>query len=82
MHGIMKITRKFHHDKKAKNILASSLGMNEFLRASNCQTVKEIWDTLQGTLEGTIEVKRSKLKTVSQKYEMFRRQREEKILGL
>lgn len=42
--------------------------MDEFLRVSNCQTVKEIWDTLQGTLEGTIEIKRSKLKTVSQKY--------------
>lgn len=32
--------KKNIHDKKAKNILASSLGMDEFFGVSNCQTAK------------------------------------------
>ena len=30
------------YDKKAMNILASALGMDEFFRVSNCTTAKEI----------------------------------------
>lgn len=44
--------------------------MNSLL--SNRKTTKEIWDTLEVTHEGTIEVKMVKLNTLSQEYEMFR----------
>ncbi|XP_050895369.1 uncharacterized protein LOC127101987 [Lathyrus oleraceus] len=50
-------------DKKAINILQSALGMDEFFRVSTCTTIKEIWDTLVETHEGTTEVKRSRLNT-------------------
>lgn len=70
------------YDKKAKNILQSALGMDEFFRISHCTTAKEIWDTLEVTHEGTVEVKRSKLNTLSQEYEMFRMQPGESILDL
>ncbi|KAK2423291.1 rust resistance kinase Lr10 [Trifolium repens] len=56
--------------------------MDEFFRISHCKTAKEIWDTLEVTHEGTVEVKRSKLNTLSQEYEMFRMQPGEKILDL
>ncbi|XP_050896565.1 uncharacterized protein LOC127103342 [Lathyrus oleraceus] len=46
--------------------------MDKFFRISQCQSVKEIWDTLVETHEGTVEVKRSRLNTLSQEYEMFR----------
>jgi len=69
-------------DKKAKNILQSSLRMDEFFKISNCKTAKEIWETLETTHEGTEEVKRYKLNTLSQEYEMFRMQPGEKILDM
>lgn len=48
--------------------------MDEFFRVSQYKTTKEIWDTLEITHEGTVEVKRSKLNTA---YEMFGMQPEE-----
>ncbi|CAJ2661921.1 unnamed protein product [Trifolium pratense] len=74
--------RKVLFDKKAKNLLQSALGMDEFFRISQCKTAKEIWDTLEVTHEGTTEVKRSKLNTLSQEYEMFRMQPGDTILDL
>ncbi|KAF1884624.1 hypothetical protein Lal_00028505 [Lupinus albus] len=41
-----------------------------------------MWDTLEITHEGTEEVKRSRLNTLSQEYEMFRMRPGEKILDL
>lgn len=45
-------------------MLQSALGMNLF-RVSHCKTIKEIWDTLEVTQEGTVEMKKSKLNTLS-----------------
>jgi hypothetical protein len=56
--------------------------MDEFFRVSTCTTTKEIWDTLVETHEGTAEVKRSRLNTLSQEYELFRMQPGESILDL
>lgn len=64
--------KKTIYDKKAKNILASTLGVDEFFRVSNYKMAKEIWDTLETTQEGTKELKRSILNTFSQEYKMFR----------
>ena len=74
--------KKLLFDKKAINMLHSALGMDEFFRISQCKTAKEIWDTLEVTHEGTEEVKRSKLNTLSQEYELFRMQPGESILDL
>lgn len=57
---------KMLYDKKEKNILASILGMHKFFWVSNCKIAKEIWDTLEVTHEGSMEVKRPKLKILSQ----------------
>jgi hypothetical protein len=74
--------KKVLNDKKAINILQSALSMDEFFRISQCQTAKEIWDTLVETHEGTVEVKRSRLNTLSQEYELFRMQPGESILNM
>ncbi|KAK2450000.1 hypothetical protein QL285_009141 [Trifolium repens] len=74
--------KKVLNDKNAINILQSALSMDEFFRISQCQTAKEIWDTLVETHEGTIEVKRSRLNTLSQEYELFRMQPGESILNM
>src|ERR1044072_852463 len=72
--------KKVQYDLKAKNILTSALGMDEFFRVSTCTSAKDIWDTLQVTHEGTEEVKRSRMSTLSQEYEMFRMKPGETIL--
>jgi len=47
--------KKVLYDKKAKNIIAFALGMDEFFKILNCKTTKEIWDTLETIQEGTEE---------------------------
>lgn len=64
--------KKVLYDKKEKKILASTLGIDVFFWVSNWKIAKEIWDTLEVAHEGTMEVKRSKINTLSQEYEMFR----------
>nr|UBX54592.1 transposon Pol polyprotein [Lupinus angustifolius] len=52
--------KKVQYDLKAKNILTSALGIDEFFRVSNYKSVKEMWDTLETTHEGTKEDKKNK----------------------
>nr|KYP35500.1 hypothetical protein KK1_043458 [Cajanus cajan] len=49
--------RKVQYNLKAKNIITSALGIDEYFRISNCKSAKEMWDTLEVTHEGTNDVK-------------------------
>ena len=60
------------YNLKAKNIISSALGMDEYFRVSNCKNAKEMWDALQVTHEGTTNVKRSRINTLTHEYELFR----------
>ena len=64
--------RKVQYNLKAKNIITSTLGMDEYFRVSNCKNTKEMWDTLQVTHEGTTDVKRLRINTLTHEYELFR----------
>ena len=59
------------YDMKAQNILMSALGSDEFFRVSACETAQEIWETLEVTHEGTYDVKRAKINTLTQEYKLF-----------
>ena len=63
--------RRVQYNLKAKNIITSALGMDEYFRVSDCKTAKEMWDTLQVTHEGTTDVKRSRINTLTHEYELF-----------
>jgi len=67
------------YNLKAKNIITSALGMDEYFRVSNCKSAKDMWDTLQVTHEGTINVKRSRINTLTHEYELFRIKQNETI---
>jgi len=71
--------RRVQYNLKAKNIITYALGMNEYFRVSNCKNVKEMWDTLQVTHEGTTDVKRSRINTLTHEYELFRMNQNETI---
>ena len=67
------------YNLKAKNIIISALGMDEYFRVSNCKSAKDMWDTLQVTHEGTNDVKRSRINTLTYEYELFRMKTNENI---
>ena len=71
--------RKIQYDLKAKNIITSALGIDEYFRVSNCNNAKDMWDTLRVTHEGTTHVKRSRINTLTHKYELFRMNSNESI---
>ena len=56
-------------DKKAKNILTSGLSSDEFFHTARCKSVKEIWNMLEVTHEGTTDVRRARKHTLVSKYE-------------
>jgi len=62
-----------------KNIITSALNSDEFSRVSQCASIKEMWDNLEFTHEGKIDVRRAKKHSLIQEYEMFRMQKGETI---
>jgi len=64
--------KKVQYDLKARNILISSLRINEYHYVSHCKTFKDKWDALETLHEGTDEVNKSKINTLEQQYELFR----------
>jgi hypothetical protein len=70
---------KVQYNLKAKTTISIALSMDEFYRVSNCTTAKEMWDTLQVTHEGTPEVKRARMNTLTRDYELFRMKSDESI---
>lgn len=74
--------KKVIYNKNIINIFQSELSMDEFFHVSQYTTTKETWDTLVETHEGTAEVRRSRLNTLSQEYEMFIMQPRESIVAL
>jgi len=71
--------KRAHYDVRAKNIISSTLTLDEFYRVSMCESAKEMWDVLEVTHEGTNEVKRVRKNTLIQEYEMFRMKSRESI---
>jgi len=71
--------KKVQYDCFEKNIITSILNLDEFFRVSLYNLTKEIWDILEITHEGTIDVKRAKKYALIQEYELFRMQQGEII---
>jgi len=67
--------RRAQYHCNAKNIITSSLSMDEFFRVSQCMNAKEMWDVLEVTHEGTSEVKRARKHALIQEYELFKMQK-------
>jgi len=74
--------KKAQYDLVAKNIITSSLTMDEFFRISQCSSVKEMWEVLEVTHEGTEDVKRSRKHSLIQEYELFIMQPKENIVDV
>ena len=66
--------RRTPYDCTRKNILTSSLNMDEFCRASQCKSAKDMWDVLEVTHEGTNNVKRARKHALIQEYDLFKMQ--------
>jgi len=71
--------KKAKFDWIAKYIITSALSCDEFFRVSQCSSVKEMWDILEVTHEGTNDVKRARKHALIQEYELFTMQKGETI---
>ena len=61
--------KEVHKDKKTMNILFNGLDKNTFDNVINCNTSKEVCDTLQTLCEGSEHVRHNKMQPLVQKYE-------------
>ena len=73
--------RLVQYNLKAKNIITSTLGMDDYFRVSNCKSAKDMWDTLQVTHKGTTDVKISRINTLTREYELFRMNPNENLIN-
>jgi len=71
--------KKVQHNLKAKSIITSALRIDEYFIVSNCQSAKEMWDTLEVKNEGMSDVMRSRINTLTHEYELFRMNQNESI---
>jgi len=65
-------SRRGQYDCNVKNILSSSLKMDEFFRVSQYKSAKEMWEVLKVTHEDTNDVKRARKHALIQEYEIFK----------
>jgi len=55
----MEERRRAQYDCTVKNILTSSLNIDELFRISQCKSAKDMWDVLEVTHEEINDVKRA-----------------------
>lgn len=65
---------------KAINIFYCAVKLEEFKKSVWCTTAKEMWDKLELTYEGTKDVWRARIATLSKKFSLFHQQEGEPIL--
>lgn len=74
--------KKAQYDCMTKNIITFVLNLDECFRVSQCTLTKKMWDMLEVTHEGTLEVKRSKKHALIQEHELFRLQQRETVIDV
>lgn len=67
----MEDEKKWSCDWKARNILISTLEVDEYYSVSHCKTAKTMRDSLQVAHEGTNEVKQARINTLNQEFKLF-----------
>lgn len=67
------------YNSKVMNTLLSGMVHVEIDKVSSCNTVKEIWDTILTSHEGTFKVNEVKLSMLMQDYELFKLEKDETI---
>ncbi|GAV73621.1 UBN2 domain-containing protein [Cephalotus follicularis] len=63
--------KRVQMNAKAKHIIICVINSNDFNRVSSYVSVKEMWDKLKVTYEGTNQVKEAKIIMLVHDYEMF-----------
>ncbi|MQL83791.1 hypothetical protein Taro_016282 [Colocasia esculenta] len=64
--------KKISLNSKAKSFMCCALIKQEFNRISTCKTVKDMWEMLRLTYEGTVKVKETRIDIMVTQYEKFK----------
>ena len=67
---------------KAMNLLYCALDANEFNKILGYISVKEIWDKLEVTYEGTNQVKETRINMLVHRYELFQMEQNKSISSM
>lgn len=67
---------------KAISLFYNALSVNEYNRIIACETAKQIWDKLEITYEGSLQVKESKIDRLVHQFETFKMQEHESIVDM
>ena len=65
------VFRKMEKNARVKKLSYFGLGLDEYTWISECESTKEIWNTLWVACEGTNKVKQSWIELLMRKYELF-----------
>jgi len=66
-------------DVRARNIISSTLTLNQFYKTSMCKRAQEMWEVLRVTHEGTYDIERARKNSLIREYDMFWMQQGENI---
>ena len=68
-----------NYNNKALNTIFNGCDANHIKLILSCETTKEAWDILQTTFEGSHDVKRNKLLSLTTRFESFRMHDDESL---
>jgi len=65
---------KLSKNCRAMHVLYCGLDANKYNRICTCETVKQIWDKLMATYQGTSQARETKINMFVHQYELFNMQ--------
>ncbi|VFQ85672.1 unnamed protein product [Cuscuta campestris] len=71
--------KKMELNAKAINIIYCGVNVDDYRKISRCEIVKQMWEKLELTFEGTAQVREAKIDHLTHEYELFSMKENEKI---
>ncbi|VFQ67153.1 unnamed protein product [Cuscuta campestris] len=71
--------KKMELNAKAINIIYCGVNADDYRKISRCETAKQMWEKLEVTYEGTVQVWEAKIDHLTHEYELFSMKENEKI---
>ncbi|VFQ88294.1 unnamed protein product [Cuscuta campestris] len=71
--------KKMELNTKVINIIYCGVNADDYRKISRCETAKQMWEKLEITYEGTIQVREAKIDQLTHEYELFSMKENEKV---
>ncbi|VFQ77872.1 unnamed protein product [Cuscuta campestris] len=71
--------KKMELNAKAINMIYCGVNTDDYRKISRCETEKQMWEKLEVTYEGTVQLREAKIDQLTHEYELFSMKENEKI---